>query len=279
MARLAGACTDRGGAVIAPAALILAGSRGTPDPVALTEGVAHKALALAGGAPLIARVIAALRNAGIERIAVSADDAAVVALARSLGAEVFAPQPGPSASVADAFARLGAPLLVTTADHALLRPEWVRDFLADTSESADLAVLLARRDAVERALPGSRRTWLRFADGDWSGCNLFLLARPQAGAAIDTWRTVEANRKRPWRIAARLGVGTLLGYVLGRLTLAEAIARLGRRVGIAATAVAAHDGLAAVDVDKVEDLADVRCILDAVPPDYAASPRRRGIVS
>ena len=47
-----------------------------------------------------------------------------------------------------------------------------------------------------------RRTWLRFADGQWSGCNLFLLQSRRAQAAIATWSAVEADRKRPWRIAA-----------------------------------------------------------------------------
>ena len=137
------------------------------------------------------------------------------------------------------------------------------DFVGDTPQEADVAILLARRDAVERAMPGSRRTWLRFADGQWSGCNLFLLATPRAGAAIDTWKIVEADRKRPWRIAARLGLGMLASYTLGRLTLAEAIAGLGRRIGVRASLVAARDGLAAVDVDKVQDLADARAIISA----------------
>lgn len=75
---------------------------------------------------------------------------------------------------------------------------------------------------------------------------------------------VEADRKRPWRIAARLGLGMLASYALGRLTLAEAITRLGRRIGVNASLVAARDGLAAVDVDKVQDLADVRVLL--APP-------------
>ena len=44
------------------------------------------------------------------------------------------------------------------------------------------------------------------ADGDFSGCNLFLLATTRAEAAIATWQAVEADRKRPWRIAARLGI-------------------------------------------------------------------------
>lgn len=249
-----------------PAALVLAGSRpGAPDPVAAAEGVSHKALVRIAGRPMLAHVVSALRAAGIERIAVSASDGAVRALARELGCEVLETGPGPSASVAIGLEALGAPLLVTTSDHALLQARWVRDFIADTPDRSDVAVLLARREAIEAAVPGSRRTYLRFADGHWSGCNLFLLATPRAGLAIDTWKVVEADRKRPWRIAARLGLGMLAGYALGRLTLATAIARLGRRIGIEASLVAARDGLAAVDVDKPEDLADARARLEPGP--------------
>ncbi|GAB7552680.1 nucleotidyltransferase family protein [Novosphingobium sp. 11B] len=245
-------------------ALILAGSRpGAPDPVAEAEGVAHKSLVEIAGKPMLAHVVVALREAGIARIAVSASDPHVRDLAAELGCEVLATGTGPSASVAIGLDTLGAPLLITTSDHALLKPEWVRDFLADTPEGSDVAILLARREAIEAAMPGSRRTYLRFADGHWSGCNLFLLASPRAGLAIDTWKMVEADRKRPWRIAARLGIGMLIGYALGRLTLSDAIGRLGRRIGVTASLVAARDGLAAVDVDKPSDLTDARAILSA----------------
>jgi len=243
------------------AALVLAGSRpGSVDPVAAAEGVAHKALVVVGGKPLLTRVVEALREAGIVRIAVAANDPEVMALAAALGAELVPPQAGPSASVGTAFVHMGAPLLVTTADHALLRPEWVRDFVGDVPEGTDAAVLLASRSAVEQALPGSRRTWLRLADGDWSGCNLFLMSTPKAMAAIEAWRAVEADRKRPWKIAARFGLRPLWLYITGRLTSDGAISLLGRRVGINAHAIAARDGLAAVDVDKPSDLADVRRI-------------------
>ncbi|WP_232492592.1 nucleotidyltransferase family protein [Novosphingobium kaempferiae] len=247
-----------------PAVLVLAGSRpGAPDPVADAEGVAHKALVEIAGRPMLALVVSALRDAGIERIAVSASEPQVRDLALRLGCEVLATGTGPSASVAIGLDALSAPLLVTTSDHALLKGEWVRDFLADTPEGSDVAVLLARREAIEAAMPGSRRTYLRFADGHWSGCNLFLLATSRAGLAIETWKMVEADRKRPWRIAARLGLGMLVSYALGRLTLAEAIGRLGRRIGVTASLVAARDGLAAVDVDKPADLVDARAIMDA----------------
>lgn len=245
-------------------ALVLAGSRpGAFDPVAVAEGVAHKALVRVDGQPMLARVVGALREAGIARIAVSADKPEVVALAQALDCVVIRTGTGPSASVASGLAQLGAPMLVTTADHALLEAAWIRDFLADTPADADVAVLLAHRAKVEAALPGSRRTYLKLADGGWSGCNLFLLATPRAKAALATWSAVEADRKRPWRIAARLGVGTLWRYALGRLTMAAAITGLGRRIGIAAAAVPARDGLAAVDVDKPGDLAQVRALLAA----------------
>ena len=62
-----------------PAAVILAGSRpGAPDPLAAAAGVAHKALIVLQGDTLLARVAAALRAAGLERIAVSASDPAVL---------------------------------------------------------------------------------------------------------------------------------------------------------------------------------------------------------
>ena len=243
-------------------ALVLAGSRpGGLDPVAAAEGVAHKALVDVAGMPMLARVLRALREAGVEQIGLVADLPEVLSIGYAFGAFPLAPGAGPSASVASGFAQLGAPLLVTTADHALLRAEWVADFVEDTPRAADVAVLLARRRAIEAAVPGARRTYLRFADGEWSGCNLFLLRTARAQAAIDTWEAVERDRKRPWRIASRLGLATLISYLAGRLTLDEAITRLGRKVGVEARAVAARDGLAAVDVDKPGDLVQVRQIL------------------
>lgn len=245
-----------------PAALVLAGSRpGAPDPVALAEGVAHKALVAIAGEPMLARVVAALRAAGIARIAVSANHPEVIALAQALDCEVLPTGTGPSASVAVGIEALGAPLLVTTADHALLRAEWVEQFMRDTPAEADVAVLLARREAVEAAVPGSKRTYLRFADGHWSGCNLFLLRNERALAAIRLWRTIEADRKRPWRIVRRLGPLALARYLMGRMTLAEALERLGRLCGARVAAVESPFGLAAVDVDKPEDVDLVRGIV------------------
>lgn len=242
-------------------ALVLAGSRSGGDPLARATGAPHKALIEVGGETLLARVVAALREGGCGPIVVCCEPGPVEDAARSLGAEVVSPATGPSGSVLRALDTCGTPMLVTTADHALLRPEWIGELTEGAPADCDVAVMMAERARIEAAMPGSRRTYLRFADGQWSGCNLFLLRTPAARAAVEEWTRVEADRKRPWKIVARLGLGLLVSYALGRLSLAQGLARLGKSIGVQAALVPASDGLAAVDVDTLRDLEDVRRLI------------------
>lgn len=241
-------------------ALVLAGARPEPDAAAAYAGVPHKGLIELAGRPLLGRVVEALRGAGVERVAVVANEPHVVALASELGAEVLPAEAGPSLSALRGVERLGTPVLVTTSDHALLQAEWVARFLAD-APAVDVCVLLARRAVVEAAAPTTKRTYLKFADDEWSGCNLFLLRTERGLAAIQLWRSIEADRKRPWRIIRRLGPLTLVRYLMGRLTLAEALERLSQLCGASVAAVPTPFGLAAVDVDKPADLDLVRSIV------------------
>lgn len=243
-------------------ALVLAGSRGGVDPLSAYAGVTDKALIEIAGRTMLARVVDALRDAGVGRIAVSWSSPAVRDAALALGVEAIEGASGPSESASQAFDLLGAPLLVTTADHALLRAEWITRFLADVPADADVAALMASRGTIEAAAPATKRTYLRFADGAWSGCNLFWLATPRAASVITLWRSVEADRKRPWRIVRRLGPRLLLRYLLGRLSLAAALARIGLLADARVRMVASPFGLAAVDVDKPADLDLVRRLVD-----------------
>jgi GTP:adenosylcobinamide-phosphate guanylyltransferase len=247
-------------------ALVLAGSRGGIDPVAAYAGVSHKGLIELGGQTLLRRVLQALDAAGAARIYVCTSDEGIAAelpdIRLHARLERIPAADGPSLSVAQAIETLGAPLLVTTVDHALLQPAWVRQFLKDTPAEADIAVLLAPEAVVKAAAPQTQRTYLAFRDGRYSGCNLFLLKTPKARAAVDLWRRVEAHRKQPWRIALMLGPAMLIGYGLKRLTLDGAIGRLGKRAGVVAAAVRTPFGLAAVDVDKPADLDLVRSLVE-----------------
>jgi GTP:adenosylcobinamide-phosphate guanylyltransferase len=248
-------------------ALVLAGARPGEDPVAAYAKVSHKGLIELAGETLLARVLRALDAAGAARVVIVTNAPEIAAAARALKlkaeVQVVPASDSPSRSVGQAAETAGTPLLVTTVDHALLRPEWVRQFLDAAPGDADIAVLVAPEAAVQAAAPGTRRTYLKMRDGRFSGCNLFLLRTPQALSAVSLWRRVEAHRKQPWRIAGLLGPQMLLGYALGLLTLDGAVRLLGRKAGVTAAAVRTPYGLAAVDVDKPDDLDLVRAIVGA----------------
>ncbi|MEE4462085.1 MobA-like NTP transferase domain containing protein, partial [Azotobacter chroococcum] len=76
------------------------------------------------------------------------------------------------------------------------------------------------------------------------------------------WRQVEQERKRPWRvIAGALGPLATLRYLLGRLTLEQALAQLSRKLGVKIGAVVLPFAEAAIDVDSRADLDLVERIL------------------
>ena len=242
-------------------ALVLAGTRGGGDPLAEYAGVSHKALIPVEGRPMLERVVAALSAVPqVGRILVAIERPEIVAALPPMRVPVTAvpAAAGPSASVAAILAAEGTPMLLTTADHALLQPGWVQEFLQADRGDADALVALARSDAVLAAAPGTQRTWLRFADGDYSGCNLFLLRTPATSRIVSLWQQVEAARKRPLTLLRRLGFTYALRYRMGWLSLDQALQRLGRMAEARIRPVILRDGRAAIDVDKPADLDLVR---------------------
>ena len=84
------------------------------------------------------------------------------------------------------------------------------------------------------------------------------LAPPEIARRVGLSRSAAAVR-----VQRLIGSGQVLTlrYLLRRLTLADAVARLGARTGVNAAIVAAHDGRAAIDVDKPADLDLARRLL------------------
>jgi GTP:adenosylcobinamide-phosphate guanylyltransferase len=254
-------------------AIVLAGARRGADPVARARGVPLKALAQVGGVPMVERVISVLAHSTfIDDIALVIDEAALdadlgtITRLRSQGRlSVVPPAASVSQSALIAAERLAQPpFLLTTADHALLNEPILASFCSTAASSAaDVAVGLTSGDVIEQAYPGTKRTYWRFADGRFSGANLFALMNERSLSAVGFWRKVEQERKRPWRIARMFGWGALFGYLTGRLSLDAAIARAGAVMGVTAVPVRLDIAEAAIDVDKLEDLELVEQILDA----------------
>lgn len=239
--------------------------------MAVATGVEHKALIPVGGTPMLLRVIAALAaTPEVARLVVCIEAPELVRALPGLDAacggkplELFDAQGSASRSASAALAHYGTPLLVTTADHALLQAEWVSHFVQQQPQGVDATVALARSDVVMAAAPDTKRTFLRFADGHFSGCNLFYFATPRAAQLTALWVQVEALRKQPLKMLGLLGFGYALRYRFGWLTLGAALARLGVLAGgVRAAVVEMPFGRAAIDVDKMADLELVERLLN-----------------
>ena len=253
-------------------ALVLAADRGAGDPVAQAAGVSRKCLAPVAGRPMLARVIDALQaSPWVEGIAVSIDDPDLLADQEIFGSlieagqlRLFRAEASPSRSVLAAAETLGdaQPLLVTTADHALLSPAMVDHFCAESLKTgADVTVGLTAAVLIRAGYPESRRTYLQFRDDGYSGSNLFAFMTAQGREAARFWRRAEQERKRPWRIARLFGPRLLLAYLFRRLSLDAAMVRISSRLGFKAAAIKMPSAEAAIDVDRPADLDLVERIL------------------
>jgi GTP:adenosylcobinamide-phosphate guanylyltransferase len=245
-------------------ALVLAADRGPADPVAEAAGVRCNSMTPIVGIPMIFRVLdvlAASQQIGMRILC--GPPKSVLALEPELESRIasgeikwFENQPTPSSSTFHVLQSLPeqTPVLLTTADHALLSARIVDYFCTEARASGcDVVVGIAQHEVVMRAYPQTRRTATRLRDGAYCGCNLFAFLTPQAHRAADFWRQVETQRKNPLRVIRVLGWTAVLRYLLGRLSLEEALDRLSRRLGFKAGAVIIPFPEAAIDVDSASD--------------------------
>ena len=246
-------------------AILLSGSRPGGDPFAAANGVTLKPLIPVAGEPMVVRPVRALLEAAeVAIVRVLAQERDAIAAVLPVHSRLAVERSGGTiaatieAVLADPATRF--PLLVTTADHALLDAAMIAEFCAGAA-GADLAVGVVERRALEARLPGSKRTWIGFRGGAYSGANLFAFGSPAAARAVALWRSVEQDRKTGWRMLFAFGPTLLLGAGLRVRTIDQSLAAIGRKLGLTLRAVVMSDPLACIDVDKPADLVLVERIL------------------
>jgi GTP:adenosylcobinamide-phosphate guanylyltransferase len=252
-------------------AIVLAGRRPGENDFAASHGVAAKALIRAGGEPMLGRVARALlASPSIGRIVVLAQEAETL-LTGELEWMAADPRIATAQSGDGISASVGAlagteaapyPVLVTTADHALLQPEMVETFIAGAA-GVDVAFAMVERKIVEKAHPDTKRTWLKAANGHFSGANLFALLTPASIRGTGFWARAEKDRKRTLKLLSFLGLGIFLRAVTRTISLEGAAERAGRKAGFRLKAVVLPFAEAAIDVDKQADLELAEQILAA----------------
>jgi len=243
-------------------AILLAGQRPAGDPLANIFGVKHKALIKIADKTMLRRVADTLLGSPkISRVVIIAqspnelivDD--TTALAENDRVAFIQGNDGIATSIASVAGTAAAPwpMLVTTADNALLTPEIVNYFLSENTDN-DLSVGVVERALMMKHYPETKRTWLKFKGGAYSGANLFAFKNSTANKALTLWSSIEQDRKKSWKIMSRFGPWLLLRAVTRTITFENAMRKAGKQLSIRAQPVVLPFAEAAIDVDKPDDL-------------------------
>ncbi len=248
---------------------MLAGQRPEGDPLAIANGQKFKALIPVADISMLARVAdALLLSPSVARVVILAQEPEALLvgdtaqLASNPRVSLAVSHSGIAASVANIAGTSCAPwpVLVTTADHALLTPDMIETFAKAAAEH-DVAIGVVERRTIENSYPESRRTWLKFSDGHYSGANLFALRNARVREALALWSGIEQDRKTGWKLLARFGPSLFLRALTRTIDFTKALKIAGERLGVDAAPVILADAEAAIDVDKPCDLALVERIL------------------
>lgn len=245
-------------------ALVLAGDRHANDPVIALGDAGCKALTPVNGVPMLHRVVSALNSSELigditlvgPNRALLDRDPFMHALLDSGAVSALEPAASPSASALRGLQHIAArPVFVTTADHALLRREIVDYFLEHSRTSVcDVTVAVTPLATVLGMFPDNRRTAIKLQGGPYCGSNMFAFMTPESEKIAAFWRNIEQQRKNPRKvIAGALGFAATLKYLLGRLSLDQAMQRISAAVGVRVGAVVMPFAEAAVDIDSVSD--------------------------
>lgn len=247
------------------AAVVLAADRTGKDPITQHSGAACKAFAPVAGVPMIIRVLDTLQACDlISTIILCGPPESLHEHCPELKQRIASGQvtwlpnlDSPSRSAEHGLNHIppDTPVLVTTADHALLTPAIVRDFLRHAATTpCDAAVGAVSETALSAAFPGCKRTIIRLRDGGFRGCNLYAFNQ-RGRALVQFWRQAEDLRKRPWRLIGKvLGLKTVFLYLIGQLTSQQGLAAVSEKSGVNIRLVMLDDARAGIDVDKVQDL-------------------------
>ena len=245
-------------------AIVLAGDRAPGDPLTEAAGVACKAFVPVGGRSMVLRVLDTLDAAGqVGACILCGPSQALIEQEPELNASIaagrvkwIASRATPSLSTFHALQSLphDTPVLVTTADHALLSARIVDYFCAEARQiEGDVVVGLTPYEGVVSAFPETKRTAIKFKDGVYSGCNLFGFLNPRAHRAAQFWRQIEQERKRPLKMMRILGWWAVVRYLMGRTSLDQGLEQISHKLQIRARAVLLPFPEAAVDVDTADD--------------------------
>ena len=164
-------------------------------------------------------------------------------------------------------------VIALSADIALLTGKIVNRFIeACEPFEHDVYWGIVRKDVMLAAFPESRRTYLPLREGSFCSSDLYL-GRLSAGFHIqERIRYFIENRKNVLALVWKLGLPTMVKFLLRRLAIADIVDVAFRIAGVRGGPVVLPLAEAGMDVDKPEQLVQVQEYLER-NPDHPANSR------
>ena len=242
-------------------AVVMAG--GKDDPRLLAAGAAqHRALIEVGGRPLLEWGLEALRTSAMVETIVLVSAPVVRAAISSQLYDQFVVAGGSlieNMLLGSAYVARDRPMLVIHGDLPALTPESLDDFVMRSLElKVALTLPIITREANERQFPGTTRTYIRLREGRFTAGNGVVLGPgflERHGAVIEQ---VYRGRKSPVRLARMLGLGTMIRWLTGRLSVRDIEAKASQILGAPVAAVISEYAELGFDIDKPSDLEAAR---------------------
>ena len=126
--------------------------------------------------------------------------------------------------------------------------DWAIDAALETEH--DVYYNVVTRETMEARFPGSNRSFIKFKDVEICGADMNIARVEAAHGNDELWQKLIGARKNALKQAALFGFDTLLLMLLRRLTINDAVERVGKRLHLRGRAIISPYAEIAMDVDK-----------------------------
>ncbi|HXW01636.1 MAG TPA: nucleotidyltransferase family protein [Anaerolineae bacterium] len=142
-------------------------------------------------------------------------------------------------------------ILLCSSDIPLITPEIVRGFVEECGlQEADIYYAIVEEKTMEARFPGSKRTFVPFKGGRYTGGDVFLVDLAAAKGNVELFRALTGSRKNYLAQAQMLGFGFIIRFLLRLMTVHEAAERTRQRMNLNARVVVTRFAELGMDLDK-----------------------------
>jgi len=154
-------------------------------------------------------------------------------------------------------------VVIVSSDIPLISSDALTDFIEACIRKggADLYYPIIEKRVSESKFPGAHRTYVRLVEGTFTGGNVFLVRPEIIEPREELAEKLIALRKSPLALCRLIGIGFIIKYLLGKLTLKEAEEKFSKLLDIKGLAVKCMYPEIGMDIDKPSDLELVEQVL------------------